>query len=76
MKVGDLVRFKKVPAMDAPVSLSDPRKLYPFKFEIGIVTGCNNHINYRDETWVEEVYVCFPSDPNRTVMCSHLEVIS
>lgn len=75
MKTGDLVRFKKESAnyLSGP---GDPKELYPFKFEIGIVTGCNRHINYRDEVWVEEVFVCFPSGPDRIVMCSHLEVIS
>ena len=74
MKSGDLVRFKKESAnyLSGP---GDPKKLYPFKFEIGLVTGCNNHVDYRSETYVEEVYVCFPSDCDRIVMCSHLEVI-
>ena len=38
MNVGDLVRFKKEHAARVLGDV-DPRKLYPYKFEVGIVVG-------------------------------------
>jgi hypothetical protein len=45
LKVGDLVRFKLDQRERLLTATGDPRKIYPFKFEIGIVIG------YESDKW-------------------------
>ena len=65
MKAGDLVRFKKGAAefLSGP---GDPQELYPFKFEVGIVTSIE---------YPEAVFICFPSSEQSLVLCSYLEIV-
>ena len=67
MKAGDLVRFKK----EAAEFLSGPggvQSLYPFKFEVGIVTCATYSTKFPEKL----VFVCFPSAGRSLVLCSHL----
>lgn len=73
MKAGDLVKVKN-PAypMSRMEDEKEAREAYPWKFEVGIVT-CNEP---RGSFPGKEVYVHFPSYPEKTILCSALEVVS
>jgi len=66
MKVGDLVRFKLEhrEKLHAP---GDPRALYPYKFEIGIVMRVSPYYKY----------ISFPSRPKpATYIEEYVEIVS
>ena len=68
MKVGDLVRVTS----DIIPSNSDKyRQLFPWKFEVGIVTCAEPYGSFPGK----EVYVHFPSHPEKTILCNRLEII-
>lgn len=73
MKSGDLVTFKD-PTYLSSADLYDEersRDLYPWKFEVGIIIDAEP----RGSFCGKEVYVSWPSDPHRTVLIKHLELV-
>ena len=70
MKVGDLVKVKDPTRLWPERNEEKARILYPWKFEIGIVTCTEPYGSFPGK----EVYVHFPSHPEKTILCSALEV--
>ena len=71
MKVGDLVSVKDPTRLALGLNEAKARKLYPWKFEVGIVTNTEPWGSFPGK----EVYVHFPSYPEKTILCSALEMI-
>ena len=73
MKTGDLVVFKDPAYLSTADRFDRDRalELYPWKFEVGIIIDAEP----RGSFCGKEVYVSWPSDPERTVLIEHLEVI-
>ena len=71
MKVGDLVRVKNPAQLTSGDDETKARELYPWKFEMGIVTNTEPWGSFPGK----EVYVHFPSYPEKTILCSALEMI-
>ena len=69
MKVGDLVR---VTSDIIPSNSAKYREMFPWKFELGVVTCVEPYGSFPGK----EVYVHFPSYPEKTILCSNLEVVS
>ena len=71
MKVGNLVKVKNPSQLTAGDDEAKARKLYPWKFEVGIVTNTEPWGSFPGK----EVYVHFPSHPEKTILCKALEII-
>tara|TARA_Y100000593_G_scaffold90062_1_gene175564 strand:- start:316 stop:537 length:222 start_codon:yes stop_codon:yes gene_type:complete len=71
MKVGDIVRVKDPSNLWPEDNEEKARSLYPWKFEVGIVTCAEPYGSFPGK----EVYVHFPSYPEKTILCTALEVI-
>ena len=74
MKIGDLVRFKKRVALKTFIPQVNPRKRYPWKFDVGVVV--DDYGVSSDSFSGKEVEVYFPNHPEKHVLCDHLEVVS
>ena len=72
MKVGDLVVVKDPTRLTLGLNEAKARKLYPWKFEVGIVTCTEPYGSFPGK----EVYVHFPSHPEKSILCSAIEVIN
>ena len=72
MQVGDLVAVKDPTRLALGLNEAKARKLYPRKFEVGIVTNTEPYGSFPGK----EVYVHFPSYHEKTILCSAIEVIS
>ena len=71
MKVGDLVRVKNPSYLVTVKDEARAREMYPWRFEVGIVTCTEPHGSFPGK----EVYVHFPSYPDKTILATALEVI-
>ena len=71
MRVGDLVRVKDPTRLALGPNETKARKLYPWKFEVGVVTNTEPWGSFPGK----EVYVHFPSYPEKTILCSAIEVV-
>jgi hypothetical protein len=71
MKAGDLVSVKDPTRLALGLNEAKARKLHPWKFEVGIVIDAVPYGSYPGK----EVYVHFPSYPEKTILCSAIEVI-
>tara|TARA_R110000851_G_scaffold328292_1_gene498701 strand:+ start:220 stop:447 length:228 start_codon:yes stop_codon:yes gene_type:complete len=72
MKVGDLVQVKDPARLALGLNEVKAQRLYPWKFEVGMVTNIEPYGSFPGK----EVYVHFPSYPEKTILCSAIEVIS
>ena len=72
MKVGDLVRVKNPTWLTLGDNEEKARDQYPWKFEVGVVTNTEPWGSFPGK----EIYVYFPSYPEKTILCSAIEVVS
>ena len=72
MQVGDLVRVKNPTYLTSGDDEGRARDQYPWKFEVGIVLDTQPYGSFNGK----EVYVHFPSYPEKTILCSAIEVVS
>ena len=72
MKVGDLVKVKNPTLLISGNDEQKARERYPWKFEVGVVTDAEPYGSFPGK----EVYVYFPSYPEKTILCSAIEVIN
>ena len=71
MKVGDLVKVINPARLATGDNETKARELYPWKFEVGIVTNAEPWGSFPGK----EVYVHFPSYPEKTILCNVLQVV-
>jgi hypothetical protein len=72
MNVGDLVAVKDPTRLALGLNEVKARRLYPWKFEVGMVTNTDPCGSFPGK----EVYVHFPSYPEKTILCSAIEVVN
>jgi hypothetical protein len=72
MKVGDLVQVRDPTRLALGLNEVKARRLYPWKFEVGMVTDTHPNGSFPGK----EVYVHFPSYPEKTILCSAIEVVN
>jgi len=72
VRVGDLVRVKNPTYLISGDDEGKARKLFPWKFEVGIVLDTQPYGSFNGK----EIYVHFPSYPEKTILCSAIEVVS
>jgi hypothetical protein len=72
VKVGDLVRVRNPAYLVIGDNEERARELYPWKFELGMVTNTEPYGSFPGK----EVYVYFPSSPEKYILCSAIEVIN
>ena len=72
MKVGDLVQVRDPTRLALGLNEAKAQRLYPWKFEVGIVTNTGPYGSFPGK----EVYVHFPSYPEKTILCSAIEVVN
>lgn len=72
MKVGDLVKVKNPSRLFSGDDEKKARGLYPWKFEVGIVTNLEPWGAYRGA----DVQVYFPSAPKKQIRRAAIEAIN
>ena len=72
LKVGDLVRVRNPLRSYTGNDEKKARELYPWKFEIGVVTNTEPWGSFPGK----EVYVHFPSYPEKTILCDAIVKIN
>jgi len=72
MNVGDLVVVRDPTRLALGLNEAKARRLYPWKFEVGMVTNTEPYGSFPGK----EVYVHFPSYPEKTILCSAIEVVN
>lgn len=71
MKVGDLVKVKH-PLRFTGGDEKQAREVHPWKFELGVITCAHPYGSFPGK----EVYVHFPSYPDKTILTTELEVLN